>query len=82
MRYVIHESFDKSELNHYFESEMFPKVGHAIRTRSGKWYRIKDVGWTMDPFDHSPNVKVLLARIRPPEASTSRREKTTARRLS
>ncbi len=63
MRYVINESFDKSELNRYFESDMFPKVGHAIKTRSGKWYRIKDVGWTMDEFDHCPNIQVLLKRI-------------------
>jgi hypothetical protein len=79
MRYVIHESFDKSELNHYFESDMFPKAGLAIRTRSGKWYRIKDVGWTIDPFDHSPSIKVLLTRIRPPESSPSRRERTASR---
>lgn len=63
MRYVISESFDKNEVNRYFESDMFPKVGHSIKTRSGKWYCIKDVGWTIDPFDHHPNVQVLLKRI-------------------
>ncbi|OAN54052.1 hypothetical protein A6A04_12465 [Paramagnetospirillum marisnigri] len=63
MRFVISESFDKSEVNRYFESDMFPKVGQSFKTRSGKWYRIKDVGWTMDAFDHHPNIQVLLTRI-------------------
>ncbi|CAA7620723.1 conserved hypothetical protein [Candidatus Terasakiella magnetica] len=63
MRYVISESFDKSEVNRYFEADIAPTIGKAIRTRAGKWYRIKDVGWTIDSFDHHPNVQVLLARI-------------------
>lgn len=63
MRYVISESFDKSEVNRYFEADIVPKIGRAIKTRGGKWYRIKDVGWTIDAFDHHPNVQVLLSRI-------------------
>jgi len=63
MRYVITESFDKSELNRCFEADIVPKIGKAIKTRSGKWYRINDVGWTMDPFDHHANVRVLISRM-------------------
>ncbi len=63
MRFVISESFDKSEINRYFESDLFPKVGQSIRTRSGKCYCIKDVGWTIDEFDRHPNIQVLLKRI-------------------
>ncbi|MDO8608610.1 MAG: hypothetical protein Q7R40_18920 [Phaeospirillum sp.] len=63
MRYVISESFDKTEVNHFFEADIVPKIGNAVRTRSGKWYRIEDVGWTIDHFDHHPNVRVLLTRI-------------------
>ena len=63
MRYVIAESFDQTEVNHFFEADIVPKIGNALKTSSGKWYRIKDVGWTMDAFDHHPNVRVLLSRI-------------------
>lgn len=63
MRYLIHESFDKSELNRCFEADICPTIGKKIRTRSGKWYRIKDVAWYTDPFDHHPNIRVLLKRI-------------------
>ncbi len=63
MRYVISESFDKAEVNRYFEADIAPTIGKTIRTRTGKWYRIKDVGWTIDAFDHRPNIKVLLKRI-------------------
>ncbi len=63
MLYVVSESFDRSELNKAFEWDIFPKVGTAVKTRSGKWYRIKDVGWVIDPFDHHPNIRVLLKRI-------------------
>lgn len=63
MRYLITESFDKSEVNRCFEADIFPTIGKTIKTRSGKWYFIKDVGWTIDPFDHHPNVRVLLKRV-------------------
>ena len=63
MRYVIAESFDKSEVNRFFEADIVPKIGRAIKTRGGKWYQIKDVGWTIDAFDHHPNVRVLLKRL-------------------
>ena len=63
MRYVIQESFDKSEINRCFDADICPTIGKALRTRSGKWYRIKDVAWYSDPFDHHPNIQVLLKRI-------------------
>ncbi len=63
MRYVISESFDTKEVNRFFWSDITPKIGKAIKTRSGKWYRIKDVGWTINAFDHTPDIQVLLKRI-------------------
>jgi len=63
MRYVIAESYESSEVNRFFISDMVPKIGKAIKTRGGKWYRIKDVGWTINSFDHTPDIQVLLTRI-------------------
>jgi hypothetical protein len=63
MRYVIEESYDKSEINRCFEADIPPRIGRSLRTRAGKWYRIKDVAWFDDPFDHHPCVRVLLKRI-------------------
>jgi len=64
MRFVITESFDRNEVNRYFLSDMVPKVGKELKTRSGKWYRIKDVGWTINEFDRTPDIRVLLKRIK------------------
>ena len=64
MKYVIAESYDRTEVNKFFNSDMVPKIGRAIKTKSGKWYRIKDVGWIVNAFDHSPDIRVLLKRIR------------------
>lgn len=63
MRYVITQSFDKSEVNHYFRSDMIPKIGRSIKSKMGKWYRIMDIGWVEGEFDHRPDIRVLLQRI-------------------
>lgn len=63
MRYLINETFDASELNRCFDADICPTIGKKIRTQSGKWYRIKDIVWFDDPFDHHPNIRVLLKRI-------------------
>jgi hypothetical protein len=64
MRYVIAESFDASEINHYFEADIAPRIGETLRSKNGRLYRIKDVACYPDPFDHQPNVRVLLKRER------------------
>ncbi len=62
MRYVIAESFDKSEVNHFFEADIPPRIGETLRSRTGKLYRIKEIAWYRDPLDHGQNVRVLLSR--------------------
>lgn len=62
MRFVIAESFDKTEVNHYFEADIPCRIGNRILARSGRVYRVKDIGWRIDTFDHTPNVRVLLTR--------------------
>ncbi len=62
MRYVIAESFDKSEINHFFEADIPPRIGEALRSKAGKVYRIKEIAWYRDPFDRGQNVRVLLSR--------------------
>lgn len=64
MRYVITESFDKAEINHYFDADIPPRIGETLRSRSGKLYRIKEIAWYRDPFDSGQNVRVLLSRER------------------
>ncbi|CAA7611908.1 conserved hypothetical protein [Magnetospirillum sp. LM-5] len=62
MRFVITESFDKTEVNHYFEADIPCRIGNLIRARSGRVYRVEDIGWRLDNFDHTPDVRVLLKR--------------------
>jgi hypothetical protein len=62
MRFVIDESFDKNEVNHYFDADIPCRIGHRIRARSGKVYRVKDVAWQVDTFDQCPDIRVLLKR--------------------
>lgn len=63
MRYVIAQSFEKSEVNHFFRSDMIPKIGRSIKTKKGKWYRIMDIGWVVGEFDKRPDIRVFLQRI-------------------
>ncbi|MBF0323529.1 MAG: hypothetical protein HQL42_00515 [Alphaproteobacteria bacterium] len=62
MRFFIAESFDKTEVNHYFEADIPCRIGNRIRARSGRVYRVEDIGWRTDSFDHTPDVRVLLKR--------------------
>jgi len=62
MRFVVAESFDKSEINHFFDAEISCRIGGVIKSRSGKIYRVEDFAWHTDTFDHTPNVRVLLKR--------------------
>lgn len=64
MRFVVTESFDKSEVNHFFDADISCRIGGIIKSRSGKIYRVEDVAWHNDTFDHMPNVRVLLRRER------------------
>ena len=64
MRFVVTESFDKAEINHYFDAEISCRIGGVIKSRSGKIYRVADVAWHSDTIDHTPNVRVLLKRER------------------
>ena len=64
MRYVVTESFDKSELNRYFEADIAPRIGGTLRSKNGRVYRIKEIAWDSSPFDEDPNVRVLVARER------------------
>ncbi len=62
MRFVIAESFDRTELNHYFEADIAPRIGERIKARSGRIYRVKDVGFSVNPLDDEIDVRVLLRR--------------------
>jgi hypothetical protein len=62
MRYVITESFDKTEVNHFFEADIPCRIGNKIRAKSGRVYRIKDIAWNQNSFDDTPDVRVLLKR--------------------
>ena len=64
MRYVIANSFDQSEVNRYFESEVPPRIGGTVRSKAGKVYRIQDICWYTDSFDHGKTVRVLVSRER------------------
>ncbi len=64
MRYVISESFDRSEVNKYFEADIAPSIGKTIKSRNGNWYRVQDVAWHLDDFDDHASVRVLLKRIK------------------
>lgn len=64
MRFVIAESFDKSEINHFFEAEVSCRIGGVIKSKSGKIYRVEDIAWHNNTYDHTPNVRVLLKRER------------------
>lgn len=64
MRYVVTESFDKSEVNKYFEADIAPAIGKTIKSRTGKWYRVQDVACYTDDVDEFASVRVLLKRIR------------------
>lgn len=64
MRFVVTESFDKAEINHFFDAEISCRIGGVIKSRSGKVYRVSDVAWHNNTNDHTPNVRVLLTRER------------------
>ncbi|MBI5164597.1 MAG: hypothetical protein HY985_11935 [Magnetospirillum sp.] len=63
MRFVVAESFDKNEINRFFEADIPPRIGERLRTTNGRLYRITDVGWQADPFDGSPAIRVYLQRL-------------------
>jgi hypothetical protein len=62
MRFVIAESFDRTELNHYFEADIAPRIGERIRSRSGRMYRVQDVEFAVRDLDEEIDVRVLLRR--------------------
>ncbi len=62
MRYIIANSFDKSEVNHAFEADIVPRIGRVVRSKSGHVYRVTDIVWYPDPVDHLQNVRALLRR--------------------
>lgn len=64
MRFVIAESFENEEVNHFFEANIPFTIGEIIRSRSGKVYRVKDVAWQHDSWDEDHDLRVLLKRVR------------------
>lgn len=64
MRFLIDESFDRSEINHFFVAEIAPCIGQCLRARSGKVYRVTDIGFEEDnDSDDEPVIRVLLKRV-------------------
>jgi hypothetical protein len=63
MRFLIEESFDRTEVNHYFEADIAVRIGGTLRTKAGKTYRVKDIAFFRDSLDRSQNVRVLLKRL-------------------
>lgn len=64
MRFVISESFDNDEVNHFFDADIPFTIGEILRTRAGRAYRVKDVAWQTDSWDEDRDVRVLLKRVR------------------
>jgi len=64
MRFVITESFDPKEVNRYFESEVYFRIGGILSSKSGKVYRVKDVALCANAFDGHDDIKVLVKRVR------------------
>jgi len=63
MRFLIDESFDSREVNHYFDADLSVRIGGTVCTRTGKQYRVKDIAFFRDSADKSQNVRVLLKRL-------------------
>ena len=63
MRYVIRESPDSGEKNHYFESEIMPVIGHTVGHGS-RFYEVMDIE-VVDPLarESAQDVRVLVRRI-------------------
>jgi hypothetical protein len=38
-------------------------IGGTVRTKSGKKFRVKDIAFYSDPFDHGQNIWVVLKRL-------------------
>jgi len=64
MRFVITESFDKTEVNRYFEAEMSFRIGGILNSKTGKVYHVQDVALLANEFDGHDDVRVLLKRVR------------------
>lgn len=62
MNFLIDESFDRSEINCSFEADIAPCIGQRLRVRSGKVYRVKDIGFAAGRSDDGPSIHVLLKR--------------------
>lgn len=63
MRYVIKESPDRGERNHYFESSVMPIIGHTVG-HNRRYYEVMDIEFA-DHFDamDAQNVRVLVRRL-------------------
>ena len=64
MRFVIAESFDKSEINRCFDADISCRIGGLVKTSSGKIYRVQDVVFHAGSSPSSLNVRALLKRER------------------
>jgi len=63
MRFLIDESFDRNEINHFFVADVAPRIGQLMRARSGRLYRVKDIGFEANALDDEPAIHVLLKRV-------------------
>ena len=63
MRYVIKESPDPLERNHYFDSAAMPIIGHAVGYGS-RTYEVMDIE-VIDPLarEARQDVRVLVRRV-------------------
>jgi hypothetical protein len=63
MRYVITESADPKEVDHFFEAETTPRIGQAI-LRGGRSYEVIDIEVHPSPRDQAQMiVRAALRRV-------------------